>query len=156
MPHPDPTQLRIAAQVGRLLVLTRSLPERFDIPHRFAPAPGDRTEPLLTAYDTARTASDHATAHVGRVASTVRAPSQILTLAQGAGEAGWGRRPPGDKQRTPEPPAPRRPSRHLPGPVERVLRDLDVTSPAALQHASAIDQVAEQLILESARALGPA
>ena len=40
--------------------------------------------------------------------------------------------------------------------MERVLRDLDVTSPAALQRASAIDQAAEQLILQSAHATGPA
>jgi hypothetical protein len=152
----DHTQLRTAAQAGRLLVLTRSLPENFDIPHRFAPAPAPRVEPLLTAYDTARTASDHATAHVARVASTVRAPSQILTLAQAAGDAGRGRLPAGQMQHTPEPPAPRRPSRDLPGPVERVLRDLDITSSAALQRASAIDRAAEQLILQSARAAGPA
>ena len=152
----DHSQLRTAAKAGRLLVPTRSLPERFDVPHHFAPAPGARVEPLLTAYDNARNASEQATADVAHVASAVRAPSQILTFAQGANEAGYGLPPAGERQPASETPAQRRPIRELPGPVERVLRDLDVTNPAALQRASALDQAAEQLILESARAAGPA
>jgi hypothetical protein len=43
----------------------------------------------------------------------------------------------------------------LPGPVERVLHDLGVTSPEALQRAAAIDRAADELILEAAQAAGP-
>ena len=57
-------QIRAAAQAGRLLVPTRSLPDRFDIPHPFAPAPRDRVDALLNAYHNARTASAQATAAV--------------------------------------------------------------------------------------------
>lgn len=43
---------------------------------------------------------------------------------------------------------------HLPGPVERIMSDLGVTSPAALQRAAAVDQAGEQLILETAQEPG--
>jgi len=80
----DHAQLTAAARTGRLLVPTRSLPEEFDIPHRFAPAPAARTQPLLTAYHDARTASAQATASTAVVAETVRSPSRILTTARAA------------------------------------------------------------------------
>jgi len=53
----DHEQIQAAAQARRLLVPTRSLPDRFDIPHPFAPAPPDRIETLLVAYHNARVAS---------------------------------------------------------------------------------------------------
>jgi len=53
----DHSQISAAAAAGRLLVPTRSLPDRFDIPHPFAPAPRDRVNALLDAYDNAGTAS---------------------------------------------------------------------------------------------------
>jgi hypothetical protein len=37
--------------MGRLIVPTRSLPDSFDVPYRFAPAPGTRSAPLLSSYD---------------------------------------------------------------------------------------------------------
>ena len=77
-------QIRAAAQAGRLLVPTRSLPDRFDFPHPFAPAPRDRVDALLDAYHHARTASAQATAAVATIAADVRAPSHILTLARAA------------------------------------------------------------------------
>jgi hypothetical protein len=45
----DLSQLTIASRAGRLLVPTRTLPESFDVPHPFAPAPGPRADPLLAA-----------------------------------------------------------------------------------------------------------
>ena len=80
----DHSQIRGAAEAGRLLVPTRSLPDRFDIPHPFAPAPRDRIAALLDAYHDAGTASAQATAAVATVAADVRAPSHILTLARTA------------------------------------------------------------------------
>lgn len=77
----DHAQIVTAARAGRILVPTRSLPESFDIPYPFAPAPGARVEPLLCAYHDARTASSQVTADVGAVAAAVRAPSQVITTA---------------------------------------------------------------------------
>ena len=43
----------------------------------------------------------------------------------------------------------------MPGPVERILHDLGVTSTDVLHRASAIDQAGEQLILDAAQATNP-
>ena len=69
-------QIRAAAQAGRLLVPTRSLPDRFDIPHPFAPAPSDRVDTLLHAYHNARTASAQATT----AAATIEVPRGFRTV----------------------------------------------------------------------------
>jgi hypothetical protein len=143
----DHGQIRAAAQAGRLLVPTRSLPDRFDIPHPFAPAPRDRVDALLGAYETARTASAQATAALATIAVEVGAPSHILTLARVAtrGDSAImanGQRKPGDSEA--------HDVQACPGPVERILHDLGVTNPAMLVRASAIDQLSEQLILGAA------
>jgi hypothetical protein len=65
----DNSQISAAAEAGRLLVPTRSLPDRFDIPHSFATAPRDRVRALLDAYQDAGTASDQATGAVATVAT---------------------------------------------------------------------------------------
>src|ERR1022692_580798 len=80
----DQDQIRTAAGAGRLLVPTRSLPDKFDIPHPFAHAPSDRVDQVLADYRDAGTASTRATAAVGEVATAVRAPSQVLTAARAA------------------------------------------------------------------------
>jgi len=144
----DHAQLTAAARTGRLLVPTRSLPEEFDIPHRFAPAPAARTQPLLTAYHDARTASAQATASTAVVAETVRSPSRILTTARTAVASNTSTT--SLRPDAPLAPAASRPGPALPGPVERILRDLGETSIAMLQQATAIDQAAEQLILHTA------
>jgi hypothetical protein len=43
----------------------------------------------------------------------------------------------------------------MPGPVERILQDLGVTSTDVLHHAAVIDQAGEQLILDAAQATDP-
>ena len=142
-------QIRAAAQAGRLLVPTRSLPDRFDIPYPFAPAPRDRVDALLSAYHNARTASAQATAAVATAAAEVRAPSHILALARTA------IRPDSEitangHQKLAEPEA--HEAQACPDPIERILHDLGVTNPAMLVRASAIDQLGEQLILGAAHA----
>jgi hypothetical protein len=143
----DQGQIRAAAQAGRLLVPTRSLPDRFDIPHPFAPAPRDRVDALLNAYSNARTASAQATAAVATTAADLRAPSHILTLA-GAAIRGDSEIIANGQQKPAEPAA--HDAQAYPGPVERILHDLGVTNPATLLRASAIDQAGEQLILSAA------
>ena len=148
----DHGQIRAAAQAGRLLVPTRSLPDRFDIPHPFAPAPRDRVDALLDAYHNARTASAQATAAVATIAAEVRAPSHILTLARAAIRRDSEIMANGQQE-------PAEPEAHdaqaCPGPVERILHDLGVTNPAMLVRASAIDQLGEQLILGAAHVSEP-
>ncbi len=150
----DYTQVRAATQAGRLLVPTRSLPESFDIPQRFALASRDRVSALLAAYDDAGTTSAHATEAVASAAADVRAPSHILTLARAAAQAGAA---PTRRNRPPpaEPAAEPHEAPGFPGPVERILRDLGVTSPDVLHRAAAIDQASEQLILNGAHDTGP-
>jgi len=147
----DRHQLRLASITGRLIVPTRSLPDRFDIPHRVAPAPASHTEHLLSAYHYLHATSDQATQRIAEAAATVRAPSQILTTAQNANRP----RSPDHQARnrgpTPAPTARRPAIPAPPGPVERILLDLDVTSPAMLNRASALDHAADQLILKAAQ-----
>jgi hypothetical protein len=148
----DHDQIQVAAQAGRLLVPTRSLPDYFDIPHPFASAPRDRVDALLNAYHHARTATAQATDSVATTAADLRAPSHILTLAHAAIRADSemtanGQQEPADPQS--------HDAQAWPGPVERILHDLDITSPAMLARASAIDQLGEQLILGAAHASEP-
>jgi hypothetical protein len=148
----DQSQIHAAAEAGRLLVPTRSLPDRFDIPHPFAPAPRDRVMSLLDAYHEAGTASAQATAAIAALAADLRAPSHILTIARAAirDEVEFtanGKREPTESK-------PHRAER-FPGPVERILHDLGITSPAMLARASAIDQLGEQLIISAADATEP-
>ena len=150
----DHSQLLAAADAGRLLVPTRSLPDRFDIPHPFAPAPRDRINALLGAYHDAGTASAQVSAAAATVAADLRAPSHILTLAHAAirGDSELAT----NDQREPAQPGPEsHRAQGLPGPVERILQDLGVTSPAMLARASAIDQLSEQMILGAVDAIEP-
>ena len=142
-------QVRAAAQAGRLLVPTRSLPDRFDIPHPFAPAPRDRVDALLNAYHDARTASVGVTVVVAKIAAEVGAPSRdILTLARAVSKPDSYIMARG-QQKAAEPEA--QEAQASPGPVERILHDLGVTNPTVLLRASAIDQIGEQLILDAAQ-----
>ena len=147
----DQEQIRTAAGAGRILVPTRSLPDDFDIPHPFAHAPSDRVDQLLTAYRDAGAASTRATAAVARVATAIRAPSQILTTARAAVQAGDGLAANG-KQRPAEAAKIRPSPRSAAGPVERILQDLGVTSRSVLLRAAAIDKASEQIILENSPA----
>jgi hypothetical protein len=150
----DHAQIGTAARAGRLLVPTRSLPDTFDVPHPFAPAPRDRIRALLATYHDARTASAQATVTVAHVAADVRAPSRILTTARAAIRAGIG--PAGQTTHEPaRPPTQSSPAHEIPGPIERILQDLGVTSTDVLHHAAAIDQAGEQLIVDAAQAIDP-
>src|ERR1700735_2692041 len=126
----DHGQIRAAAQAGRLLVPTRSLPDHFDIPHPFAPAPRDRVDALLNAYHHARTASAPATAAVDTIAAEIGAPSHIRTLARAATKRDSEIMPLGQRK-------PAEPEAHdvqaRPGPVEGLLHDLGVADPGMLR-----------------------
>jgi hypothetical protein len=148
----DQEQIRTAANAGRLLVPTRSLPATYDIPRAFARAPRGRVDQVLLGYRDAGTASTRATAAVADVAAAVRAPSQVLTSARAAAKAGSGGGQASCRQPVARPAAMRWRSREEAGPVERALQDLGVTSPAVLLRAAAIDQAGEQLIRDNRQA----
>jgi len=147
----DEEQIRTAADASRLLVPTRSLPEKSDVPHPFALAPRGRVDQVLLGYRDARTASACATATVAEIAVTVGAPSEILASARAAVHSGGGL-PASRRPYAAEPAAGRWPSWDVPGHVERALHDLGISSPARLRRAAAIDHAGEQLILDSRQA----
>jgi hypothetical protein len=146
----DDSQINTAARAGRLLVPTRSLPDTFDIPHPFAPAPGRRVDILLAPYRHAGAASAELASVVAKVAADVRAPSRILANAREAVQAGFMPEVASARLRR-EPTAAPGPVRVQPGPVERILEDLGVSSPDVLLRASAVDQAGEQMILDVVR-----
>jgi hypothetical protein len=147
-------QTRAAANAGRLLVSTRSLPESYDIPHPFAPAPPDRIGTLLSAYSDASRASAEATAGVARVAASVLAPSHVLTTAKAAVATGRPTQPRNLDSRDVEVDR-HELARELPGPVERTLHDLGVTNSGLLLRGAAVDRAGERLIIDAAEELNP-
>ena len=153
-------QIRAAGAAHRILVTTRSLPSKMDIPHPFAPAPPDRIRAIVSGCDqTARSAED-ATAHVAAIAEAIAAPSRVLTGARQAADP--------SRQTEPAVDSPARQmletadGRHLaserpelPGPVEQTLYDLGITNPDLLQRGADIDRAGERLIIDAAADLGP-
>jgi hypothetical protein len=86
-----------------------------------------------------------------QAAAALTGLSRVLTAARAAIRAGPG--PDGHPTREPaRPDVQPSPLRELPGPVERILQDLGVTSTELLHHAAVIDQAGERLILDAAQA----
>ena len=140
-------QIRAADQAGRLLVPTRSLPDRFRHPPPLR-ASTTRPRPRPARRLPQRTnRKAQATAAVVMIAAKIGAPSHILTRAHAAAR-------PDSEIRTSGQQKPAEPEAHnsqaCPGPVERILHDLGVTNPAMLLRASAIDLLGEHLILGAA------
>jgi hypothetical protein len=142
--------IRTAAQAGRILVTTRSLPDDFDIPHPYTQAPREHIDRLLSGYRIAGHASDRATTAVAEAAKATGASSRVLAVAMAAGtgndRAEMGRcamnsqRPTGSKARALE----------LVGPVEHTLLDLGVARPDLLRRAADLDRDSERLIMDAA------
>lgn len=153
-------QIRAAGAAQRILVTTRSLPDAMDIPRPFAPALPDRIDSLVSACDQTARSAENATSGVAAVAEAIGSPSRILTAAREAadparrsepgrsGAAAWPRDAPEDRRFADQRP-------ELPGPVERTLHHLGVTSPEILQRGTDIDRAAERLIIDAATSLGP-
>jgi hypothetical protein len=158
--HAEREQIRAAAVAQRILVPTRSLPDRMDIPRPFAPALPDRIESLVSACDQTGRSAEEATAHVAAAAAAIGAPSRVLTAAREAADQARQSEPDrgGRARQMPEAPdgghfAGER--AELPGPVERTLHDLGITSPELLQRGADIDRAGERLIIDAAADLGP-
>jgi hypothetical protein len=151
--HAERERIRTAAGAYRLLVPTRSLPDKMDIPRPYAPALRDHVYALLSlCQDTAEAAAE-ATLHAGHAAATIGAPSQVLTTARAATQDGR------DAIPLPAHPAAGDPAfaiqpRELTSAVQNTLHGLGITSPALLQRAADIDHAAEQLILHATEQRG--
>ncbi len=74
----------IAVRASRLHVPTRTLPDGYDVPRRFANAVPATAAALLDAYEAASAASELAVADLDALAVTVGAPSRILGFARTA------------------------------------------------------------------------
>jgi hypothetical protein len=155
----DGDTARIASMAGRLIVPTRSLPDEYDVPYRFSPAPPSSADPLLSSYQQALQASQEATAATSTLAAEVRADSRVLTTARAAAcrsPSAWAGRPLhpasaelGRDRHGAAITAAQHPQLLPPGPVERILIELDVRSTSDLEQAAAIDRAADKLILRA-------
>jgi hypothetical protein len=141
-------QVRAAAQAGRLIVPSRNLPDAWAIPYLLAPAPPSRATRALDTCRNAAAASTRAADKIAGIAAAIAAPSHVLaairTPLRDAIPAA-----PAAPASSPTPPGQLHPP---PGPAERILRDLAVTSPGDLAEAAALDQAVDQLILRAATA----
>ena len=78
----------VAVRADRLHVPTRTLPEHYDVPRKFASAVPATAATLLVAYEAAAAASALAVADLDALAVTVSAPSRILGFARAADQLG--------------------------------------------------------------------
>jgi hypothetical protein len=147
-------RVRAAATAGRILVPTRSLPSRIDLPRPFAPASRERVIHLVNGYTSAVQATGQAVGELGRIAVATKAPSRVLATARAAigtahasragrqddehgHEAGWDRKE-------------REELRDLAGPVERTLLGLGIDRPDLLARGAKLDRAAERLLIDAA------
>jgi hypothetical protein len=149
-------RIRAAAQAGRILVPTSSLPDDYDIPRPFAQAPQDRVGVVLAKYTEAVQVARETVAVVGEIATATQAPSRVLTTARNAADAG-----PSRTARARDVPGRQtgQEGQHdlenAPGPTERALHELGINEPDLLTRGAEIDRTSERLIIDAATGLGP-
>jgi hypothetical protein len=137
-------QATSAVRGQRVLVATRFLPEKYDIPDPFTPAPASYQTSLLMCCEDTRGAARKLAEAIAEIAIETRAPSRTIAAAHEAvrrlGEHEPGRVPrtgAREVSATPAEPA---------GAIESALRASGVTSPRALWRAAALDRAGRQLI----------
>jgi len=131
---------------SQLYVPTRLLPENYDIPHPYAPAPRGYADALLAAYDTAIDATTHITTALDDLATAVDAPSSVLAAGRQASAAARHDQHRQQDQHWASPPHVLAP---VPGRTEQALRKLQIRDPALLLRAAVIDQAAHDLVAEA-------
>jgi hypothetical protein len=168
----DYVQIRSAAGSGRLLVAAKPRTASAGKARPFVRAPSDSVERLLTSYRDAGTASVQATAQLAEVADKPRGRRRRLVLARARKDPD--RRPsrgpaakeatskvlvPGGPKREdqvkPEAATDPRPDDQMPGPVERILRELGVGNHDLLNRATILDDTTRQLVADAARETAP-
>jgi len=145
----DTDAVRDAISAGRLYLPTRLLPEHYDIPSPYAPAPSALAAELAGCYETAATAARRAAVALDELAVTARSPSSTLALARlSAGSPVTAPQPPDDDGR--QTPAQAAPQPGVPQPragqVEDILHGLNITEPGMLLRAAAIDEATHDLL----------
>ena len=152
----DLASVQAAARNGRLYVPTRLLPEGYNVPRAFAPAPTETVLEAQDAYDDAVGASIRAARDLDEIAIAIAAPSKTLALARTAAavqtrrRGGYSTWP--DEDSSYQQPGVGMAFKHsrastgLPGPVERSVRARHADDPVLLLRAVAIDNAARQLI----------
>jgi hypothetical protein len=140
-----------AIQARRILVPTRTLPDDYDIPRPYAPAPGEHTSILLSHYRDACHASRDAAATIGRAAQATCAPSRALTAARAASQPTSPARDitaqttPRSQEHAPD----------MPGPLQHTLLRLGITSPALLDRGADLDRASQRLLIDAADQIPP-
>ena len=141
-------QATSAVRGQRVLVATRFLPEKYDIPNPFTPAPPSYQTSLLMCCEDTRDAARKLADTVAEIAIETKAPSRTIAAAHEAvrrlGEHESARVPrkgAREVRATPAEPV---------GAVESELRASGVTSPRALWRAAALDRAGRQLISDVA------
>ena len=151
----DYTQIRAAGQVGRLLVPVVRPGEHGDS-HGFMRAPPAQISTLLTAYRSAGTTSVKATAKAAELVSDLDIRNQD--------RIGWPttRRPPtrqgrrvGDTSQAETGHEAGQATEEMPGPIERLLRELGVTGQELIDHAAALDAATTKLVNEAVQETAP-
>jgi hypothetical protein len=143
----DQEAVAAAAADSRLYVPVRLLPDKYDIPHPYTPAPRQNADALLAAYDTAVEAATRVTEALDDLATAVDSPSSLLAAArQASAEARQEPR----RQQQQQPAAPPYIITSVPGRTEHALRTLRIHDPALLLRAAVIDQAARDLVAEAA------
>jgi len=143
--------LRGAIQARRILVPTRTLPDDYDIPRPYAPAPSEHTSILLSHYRDACHASRDAATTIGRAAQATHAPSRALTTVRAASQPASPARgttassTPRGQEHAPD----------MPGPLQHTLLRLGVTSPALLDRGADLDRASQRLLFDAADQLPP-
>jgi hypothetical protein len=149
-----------ALRGGRVYVLTRTLPDGYDVPYRFAHATPTDASVLVGVYQAACRVTSLAVASLGALAVTMQAPSGLLATARSAARpglsAGRGRVP------HPEPALPDSSAGHQhaalfpTGPVARAVRRLCGEDPVLLLRATALDMATHALTEEAKNRRRPA
>ena len=151
--------VRQAAADHRLYIPTRLLPEDYDIPRSYTPAPRSRVTALLDGYRLAVKTCTAAATALDDLALAAGATSRVLAAAHTAPAlTNWRWPAPGQVQadRTRDlvssgqlPATPVQPAR-----IEDLVRDLQLTEPALLLRAAAIDDAARDLLAEATAKAG--
>jgi hypothetical protein len=145
----DAQAVRQAAADHRLYMPTRLLPDHYDIPQPYTRVSPQLTGELHAAYDTVTTASLAATETLDQLAVILDAPSSILAAARiSLSPARSPRRRLAHNSAPQQPrsaPLARDPQPQA-GQTELILRSLQITEPAMLLRAAAIDDAARDLL----------
>jgi hypothetical protein len=138
-------QAKSAVRGDRVLVATRFLPENYDIPSPYTPAPASYQTSLLMCCSDTSDAARQLSEAVREIAIETRAPSQTLVTAKHVVQ-----QLAVEYSRVVGGPEPGKTRADAPGPVESELRGHGVTDPRALWRAAALDRASRQLVAEAA------